>query len=619
VAWIAAAAGLIAAPAGGQPTLSDPALALQTVTTGLEMPTTMGFLGPNDILVLQKADGRVRRVLNGVLQSQAVLDVAVNNASERGLLGIAINSQEPPRVFLYYTEVADPDGDGAPDSEFATPLGNRVYRYTWNAALGRLVDPELVLDLPVTAGPNHDGGPLALGPPLAGAPPIGDGRPLYTIIGDLNRGGQLENFSAGAPPDDSAVVLRVRQDGSPAPGNPFVPYCSATTAQTCPSGSGCPAGETCVTRVARYFAYGIRNSFGLALDPRTGFLWDTENGPGSYDEINLVEPGFNSGWVPIMGPDGRDPQGIGDLFDMPGPANAYSDPEFSWLQPVAVTAIVFPADGALGPAYDDVALVGDFNFGNLYRLPLNAARTGFSLGGVTGLADLVADDAGERESVRIGAGFAGISDLKMGPDGALYAVSIGGGAIYRILNAYDVSGRVRYYVDDRPVDATIVQLQGATNASDSTDATGAHAFAAALPGNSVLVPTKSGDVRNGISSLDATRVLEFGAGVGDLDPLQRLACDVTGDGTCSPLDGTRILQLVAGVIPRVEAADLCQSDWLFVPDPAPAPNQFRISPLLTGTNCLMGRIIYSPLAADAAEQDFIAVLLGDVTGNWAEQ
>lgn len=597
-----------------QPTLNDPSLALQTVATGLDSPTAMAFVGNDDILVLQKNDGRVRRVLGGVLQPQVALDVAVDDENERGLLGIAVNSQQPPQVFLYYTEIADPDHDGMPDG--GTPLGNRIYRYTWDAASGRLIDPHLVLDLPVTSGPNHDGGKLLLGPPLPGnpQPPIGDNRPLYAVIGDLNRRGQLENVPSGPSADDSAVILRIRQDGSAAPGNPFVPYCSGTSTQTCPTGTGCPLGQSCVTRVARYVAYGVRNSFGLALDPRTGFLWDTENGPDAFDEINLVAPGFNSGWVPLMGPDALDPQGLGDLFNMPGGASAYSDPEFSWVQTVAVTAIVFPADSALGPAYDGVALVGDFNFGNLYRFPLNAQRTAFNLAAVPGLSDLVADTATERNQVRLGADFRGISDLEIGPDRALYVVSLGAGAIYRIINAYDLSGHVRYYAGARPVDAAVVHLEGA--ASTTTDASGAYAFAAVRPGNWALVPAKTGDARNGISALDATRVLEFSAGMGDFNSAQRLACDVTGDGTCSPLDATRILQFVAGATARFEAAVLCRSDWLFVPNPAPAANQSFTQPLLNGTSCQMGRISYAPLAGDATDQDFVAVLLGDVTGNW---
>ena len=52
----------------------------------------------------------------------------------------------------------------------------------------------------------------------------------------------------------------------------------------------------------KYYAYGVRNSFGITFDPLTGNLWQTENGADSYDEINLVKPGFNSGWIKVMGP-----------------------------------------------------------------------------------------------------------------------------------------------------------------------------------------------------------------------------------------------------------------------------------------------------------------------------
>jgi glucose/arabinose dehydrogenase len=428
-AWVT----LVAEAVRAQPTLSDSTLLVESVVTGLSLPTTMDFVGANDILVLQKNDGRVRRVLNGVIQSTVALDVAVNNSSERGLLGIAVNTESPPGVFLFYTEVADPDGNGVPDS--GTPLGNRVYRYTWNQSTGQLESPQLIVDLPWFPGANHDGGILALGPtptPGAGQSLAGDGSALHVIIGDLNRNGQLENFPSGAAPDDTAVILRIQQDGSAYPGNPFVPYCSTTTSQTCPSGSGCPGGETCVTNVSRYFAYGIRNSFGMAVDPATGNLWDTENGPSTYDEVNFVPPGFNSGWEQIMGPDSRDPQGVGDLFDMPGAGSTYSDPEFSWLDTNAPTAIVLPVGSALGSSYDSVALVADNNLGQIYRFPLNAQRDAFDLGSFTGLSDLVADSSSERNALRIGRGFGRVTDLKIGPDGALYVVSIFDGAIYRI-------------------------------------------------------------------------------------------------------------------------------------------------------------------------------------------
>jgi glucose/arabinose dehydrogenase len=98
---------------------------------------------------------------------------------------------------------------------------------------------------------------------------------------------------------------------------------------------------------------------------------------------------------------------------------------------IAPTAIVFPHGSSLGPAYDDVAIVGDFNLQQLYALPLNGARTGFDIAGIPGLADLVADDPGERDALRFGTGFLA-TDLEVGPDGHLYVLRIFPGAITRI-------------------------------------------------------------------------------------------------------------------------------------------------------------------------------------------
>lgn len=417
---IAAAAAcawaLSALPLAAQ-TMSDPNLTVTTLVTGLSQPTTMAFVAPNDILVGQKGNGQVRRVVGGVLQVAPVLDVFVNSSSERGLLGIAVRPGSAPlEVFLYYTEAQGADG--------GTALGNRVYRYTWDPAAGggqgALVSPQLILDLPVTPGPNHDGGIILFDPA---------GR-LYTVIGDLNRNGQLQNFPAGPAPDDTGVILRTNAAGAAAAGNPFTPYCSLTTATTCTTSANCPGGETCVTQVARYYAYGVRNSFGLALDPVTGQLWQTENGPGSYDEVNYVPAGLNSGWEQLMGPDSRDPQGVADLWNMPGAGLTYSDPEFSWVSTVAPTAIAFPYATTWGPSYNDKVLVGDNNLGFIYSFPLNGTRDGFVLTG--GLADLVADSAAERDQVRVGQGFGVITDVKKGPDDHMYVVSLTQGAIYRI-------------------------------------------------------------------------------------------------------------------------------------------------------------------------------------------
>jgi glucose/arabinose dehydrogenase len=402
--------------------LDDPSLTLELVTAGLSAPTTMAFVGPDDILVLEKDTAKVRRVVGGVLDPDPVMILSANTDAERGALGIAADTTSPPHVFIYFTEATSFGG---------TALGNRVYRYDWNPGAGSLDDPVLVLDLPVTPGPNHNGGAILLGPP-GEAPGPGDGSLLYAVIGDLNRATNLQNVPWASPGfDDSSVILRVRQDGTPAPGNPFAPFCSVSTATLCDDDGDCPGGQTCQTRVARYYAYGVRNSFGLALDPVTGALWDTENGVLDYDEINRVTPGMNSGWIRIMGPDARSPNGIGDLFHMPNAGVTYSDPEFSWLFTIAPTAIALPHGSALGPAYDDMAIVGEVVLGQLYALPLNAARTGFDVAGIPGLADLVADDHVERDALRLGTGFYA-TDLEVGPDGALYVVRIAPGAIFRI-------------------------------------------------------------------------------------------------------------------------------------------------------------------------------------------
>lgn len=390
----------IASFAGAQ-TLKDHRLQVKQVVAGLSFPTTMAFIGPDDLLVLQKDDGRVRRVLGGVLQPDPVLDVAVDKASERGLLGIAIHPGFPatPFVYLYYTE----SSTGDDTSGLPPPLGNRVYRFTWDGSA--LIDPTLLLDLPVMLGPNHDGGIITFGP---------DGK-LYVVIGDLNRNGQLQNFPTAPPPDDTSVILRLNDDGTIPSDNPFF---------------------TQGGNLAKYYAYGIRNCFGLAFDPVTGKLWDTENGPDTYDEINLVEPGFNSGWEQIMGPDARDPQGIGDLFQVPG--SQYSDPEFSWFHTVAPTGIVFLNSAQLGEQYQNDIFVGDFNTGTLYRFKPNVTRKGFDFENPD-LADLVADTEGELEELVLGTGFGGISDLKVGPDGLLYILSITEGKIFVVSRAPAVS------------------------------------------------------------------------------------------------------------------------------------------------------------------------------------
>jgi aldose sugar dehydrogenase len=380
------------------PTIADSNLQVQTVATGLSLPTSMAFLGPNDILVLEKDTGMVKRIKDGTVLPRPLLDINVATESERGMLGIDVLklTSNLYYVFLYYTKAQSSDG--------GDPIANQLVRYllinhpALGPAQGRMVAPKLLLNLPVTPGPNHNGGKVVVGPD----------RNVYTVLGDLNRQTQAQNFENGPSPDGTSGILRVKQHGKTV-------------------GAGI-LGST--HPLNKYFAYGIRNSFGIDFDPVTGKLWDTENGPDSNDEINLVEPGFNSGWADIMGmaPDGFD---FNNLVSFGG-RGRYSNPEFVWTESVAPTAIEFLTSSKLGTQYQNDMFVGDFNNGRIYRFDLNPQRTGLVLSGV--LADKIANTDSETQSVIFGEGFDGVTDLKVGVgDGYLYVLSINNGALYKIL------------------------------------------------------------------------------------------------------------------------------------------------------------------------------------------
>lgn len=377
-----------------QASISDNALNVEAAVEGFASPTSMVFLDDNNILVLEK-EGSIRLVSNGILQEQPILQVPVNTESERGLLGVALSNGSNGNqgtantdVFLYYTE--------------EDPLRNRIYKYQWNGET--LINPSLILDLPAEPGPNHDGGKIIIGP---------DGY-LYAVLGDLNHDGQLQNFPDGPPPDDTGSIFRINPaDGSAPTDNPFI-------------GSGTEV-------LNKFYAYGVRNSFGMDFDPLTGNLWDTENGPASYDEINLVQPGFNSGWQTVMGPISISGDTEDDLVNFPG--SHYADPLFSWTEPVAPTDIEFFNSSNLGERYTNNIFVGDIVRGNLYFFEVNENRDGISLDTTqqqAGLSDLVVDSEDELSAITFGSGFGGITDIETGPDGNLYVLSFDDGIIYEI-------------------------------------------------------------------------------------------------------------------------------------------------------------------------------------------
>src|SRR6187200_833414 len=444
-----------ARPVAGGPTLNDPNLKVeQIINRGFDDPTSMAFLGPNDILVLEKNTGKVHRILNGKILPEPLLDVNVANQAERGLLGIAIAQHDNAstqngntrHVFLYYTESGGGrDGDDAPISKATTttssttntdnstrantgtrgldtvpPAGNRLYRYDLDLNNNnKLTNPLLLLDLPASPPPqkagtekNHNGGKVL----------IGQDNGVYLGIGDVGgHRGQSENKPNGPAPDGTSGILRVTQDGKPVKGI---------------------LGDTFPLNL--YYAYGMRNTFGMDFDPLTGNLWDTENGNTFGDEINLVKPGFNSGWSqvagiwkvtgskpgPAIGADSNNPpKGLVSF----GGKGIYRAPEFATLQTIAPTALKFFNSDKLGKQYENTIFMGDVDYGRLYNFKLDEDRTGLLLGGP--LADKIANTPKEIQQGRVilGQGFGVITDIQIGPDdGYLYILTLNG-SIYRIV------------------------------------------------------------------------------------------------------------------------------------------------------------------------------------------
>jgi len=470
--WFAAALQ----PLGAQPTVLDPNLAVRTVISGLVQPTTLAYIGPDNFLVLEKTTGRVQHVVNGAIAGTAI-DLAVNFGSERGLLGIALHPDFPtnPGVYLYWTE----SSTGADTGDLASVplLGNRVDRFVWN---GSTLTPDRNLiklrsrqaDAGQSERGNHNGGVIAFGPD----------RKIYIVIGDNGRRGWLQNLRCGPTatcpgptvPDDqfggpepdnahlTGVILRLNDDGGTPSDNPFF-------------GAGATIGGEVGANIQKVFAYGIRNTFGMAFDPASGELWLEENGDDSFSQLSRVVPGLNSGWIQIRGPLSRiaqykaietstdtDPciggtyfglqqnrwppthiadtpaQALSRLFMLPGAVR--KDPEFSWKFEVAPAAVGFMRGRALGPQYQNYLFMGGARTflagGHLFHFNLTGNRRKIGVDDPA-LDDRVADnrckfDITESETLLFGTGFGVATHIETAPNGNLVVVSLSDGAVYEI-------------------------------------------------------------------------------------------------------------------------------------------------------------------------------------------
>ncbi len=402
------------------PQITDSNLTVEVVVDGLNMPTTMAFLGKDDFLILQK-NGSLVRVIDGVVSDKTRLDVPVAKGFYQGLLGIAITNQSistnniETYVFLYYTEVSTTNNntnnnenstrDGTSSTHI---LGNMVYRYEF--VDNKLINPKLLLKLPANSIENH-GGYITIGPD----------NNLYIVIGEVVDEFDetaiqtlTQNYVNSTIVDGRAGILRTTLDGNPVLDD---------------KGHGL-IGDTFPLNL--YYAYGIHNGFGMDFDPITGILWNTEPGHWINDEINIVRPGFNSGYGII--------QGLGKYFPAApfalvnfNESGIYNEPEFVWTQKIVPTGLKFLTSEKIGTQYHNDIFVGAFLDGRLYHFDLNQNRTHLSIPSKLSSQVLQNWNSTGFEDIVFGTGFGGISSLNTGPDGYLYVVSVEHGKVYRII------------------------------------------------------------------------------------------------------------------------------------------------------------------------------------------
>nr|MBA3691347.1 PQQ-dependent sugar dehydrogenase [Actinomycetota bacterium] len=306
----------------------------QLVAGDLAFPTNMAMAPDGRIFYTEKDTGDIRIIAGGRVLPQPFDHVDVIEGAETGLLGIALHPNFPaqPWVYVYYSDAADGR--------------NRLIRILADGDAG--TQRQNLIDGLSTANGYHNGGDLVFG--LDGS--------LFLSLGEAHEAQRAQD-----PNDIGGKVIRIRADGTLAPDNPFGPDNPV-------------------------YSLGHRNSFGLCVDPADGDLWETENGPGSDDEVNLVVAGANYGWPEQLGPGGASP---------------FVDPV------VAYRRIIVPTGCAV---WGGDLFVGSYATGLLHRISLPA---------VPGAA---VDEVVARFDQ-------GITDVVSGPDGDLYVATAG--AIWRFV------------------------------------------------------------------------------------------------------------------------------------------------------------------------------------------
>lgn len=351
---------------------------------GLQRPQGMAFLPDGRILVTERA-GRLRIIASGAVDPQPVSGLpVVLNRNMRGLNDVALHPKFAENGWVYFTYYKPHPTEA--DAAAATLARGK---YDGAHALSDVKDL-FTADAYVT-GPST--AKILFAPD--GTLFLGIGIP----IPPRPRPGLATPLDAQNPSSVYGKILRLKDDGSVPPDNPFV---------------GRPGHR------GEIYAMGIRNAMGLAINPATGELWETENGPQGGDELNIIRPGKNYGWPIISYGRSYSGDAIGETGPVKSPAVAegMEQPLLFWSPSLALTGMVFYT-GDRFPEWKDSLFVGAMVGEQIQRVV-------FNMRGLPIRRDPLMWELGQR-----------IRDVQQGPDGLLYALTEeDDGALLRIEPAH---------------------------------------------------------------------------------------------------------------------------------------------------------------------------------------
>ena len=356
--------GVPRVPLGDGPWVFDTAeqhkVRVVAVTKGLANPWSLAFLPSGEMLITERS-GRLRILRNGVLDSQPVAGVPQSKMQRLGgLMDVVLHPRFAENRFVYLTYSKPGDKD-----LIATALG----RGTWDgSALTNF--QELFVVEPWWDGQGGAASRIAFGR---------DGM-LY-----MTTGASVANMKdAQDPSHDKGKVLRLRDDGTVPPDNPFVGR----------------AGYK-----PEIYSLGHRNQLGLAIHPQTGAVWSNENGPNGGDEINVILPGRNYGWPDVS---------LGRSYEGPWQGKFAKEgiepPVVYWMPSIAVSGMAFYT-GDRFPAWKGNVFVGALRYGEIPQTG-HLQRVVFNERGEEMRREMLLTELRQR-----------IRDVRQGPDGLLYLLT----------------------------------------------------------------------------------------------------------------------------------------------------------------------------------------------------